>query len=101
MKNKTTKIIALFILGVFYNCATFISIPNWNKKNAPVFYSGTRCDVGMMMENGVMYDLIYIFDLPFSFLLDTILLPISLPLAAGMSRWHKTMMEFSPYCYDG
>ncbi len=101
LKNKIYNILTILIICAFYNCATSISIPDWNKKNAPVFYSGTRCDVGMMMENGVTYDLIYIIDLPFSFLLDTILLPISIPFAAGMSRWHKQMMQFAPPCYDG
>lgn len=88
-------------LLVLQNCATLIGIPSWHKKNAPVFYSGTRCDVGMIMENGLTNDLVYIFDLPFSFLLDTVLFPISLPFAAFMSRWHNKMMEFSPPCYDG
>ncbi|MBP7282844.1 MAG: hypothetical protein KBA66_14780 [Leptospiraceae bacterium] len=92
----------LFIfLILIQNCATLISIPDWNKKNAPVFYSGARCEVGLMIENGILHEPIYIIDLPFSFLLDTILFPISLPLAAGMSRWHKQMFEFAPPCYDG
>ena len=92
----------IFIFFFFFqSCATLISIPQRTKKNAPVFYSGTRCDVGLMMEYGITYDLIYIIDLPFSFALDTILLPISLPFAAGMSRWHKQLFQFAPYCYDG
>jgi uncharacterized protein YceK len=87
---------------VFQNCATSISIPDWNKKNAPVFYSGTRCDFTLMLENDSgSFDPIYIIDLPFSFLLDTVLLPISLPFAAVMSRWHKQMYQFAPPCYDG
>ncbi|MBK7057617.1 MAG: YceK/YidQ family lipoprotein [Leptospiraceae bacterium] len=101
MKSKVYSVVAIVSFMVLQNCATLISIPNWHKKNAPVFYSGTRCDIGMMMENGVTYDLIYIFDLPFSFLLDTLLIPISLPFAAGMSRWHRQMMEFPIACYDG
>jgi hypothetical protein len=52
-----------------------------------------------MIENGIWYDPIYLFDLPFSFILDTVLLPISLPFAAGMSRWHKQMFEFGSFCY--
>jgi uncharacterized protein YceK len=101
IKLLINSVYIIAIVMVFQTCATVISIPNWNKKNAPVFYSGTRCDVGMMNEYGATYDLIYIFDLPFSFLLDTILVPISLPFAAGMSRWHNQMMQFSPYCFDG
>lgn len=95
------KFFIILILFAFQNCATYITVQDWNKKNAPVFYSGTRCDVGMMIENGITYDPIYIIDLPFSFILDTILIPISLPFAAFMSRWHKQMYQFASYCYDG
>ena len=99
--NFRATLLLWIVILLFQNCATLITIPDWHKKNAPVFYSGTRCDVGLMMENGILYDPIYILDLPFSFVLDTILLPISLPLAAGMSRWHKQMNQFAPHCYDG
>ncbi len=101
MKDRTFTGLIVVSFLVLQNCATLIGIPDWNKKNSPVFYSGTRCDVGMMMENGISYDPVYIIDVPFSFLLDTILFPISLPFAVFMSRWHKQMFEFAPYCYDG
>lgn len=95
------KILILLLLIEHNNCATILSIPDWTKNNAPVFYSGTRCDAGLIIENGITDDPIYIVDLPFSFILDTILLPVSLPFAAAMSRWHKKMFQFAPYCHDG
>ncbi|MBP6739121.1 MAG: YceK/YidQ family lipoprotein [Leptospiraceae bacterium] len=99
MKYRTNLGVIVLSFCLIQNCATIIGITSWHKKSAPVFYSGTRCDIGLMIENGIWYDPIYLFDLPFSFILDTVLLPISLPFAAGMSRWHKQMFEFGSFCY--
>ena len=67
-KEMFKKNLFIFLI-LIQNCATLISIPDWNKKNAPVFYSGARCEVGLMIENGILHEPIYIIDLPFSFLL--------------------------------
>ena len=101
MKNNGYLVLVAVFFSLLQNCATLIGITSWHKKSAPVFYSGVRCDVGLMIENGIFYDWIYIVDLPFSFVLDTVLLPVSLPFASAMSRWHRQMFTFAPYCYEG
>lgn len=97
--NRFRIWIFIFTILATTKCATLITMSTWHKKNAPVFYSGSRCDIGSIYQEGISKDLIFIFDLPFSIVLDTILVPISLPFAVGMSRWHKQMFQFAPYCY--
>ncbi|HMV41541.1 MAG TPA: YceK/YidQ family lipoprotein [Leptospiraceae bacterium] len=91
----------ILILILFLNqCATLLSIPSWYKKNTAVFYSGTRCDVNLLIENDSgKFDPIYLIDLPFSFLLDTVLLPISIPFALVMVRHHGEI-GFAPPCVE-
>ena len=91
----------IMVLYVTAQCSTLISVPNWHKKNSPVLYSGTRCDVSLLIENDSgKSDPVYAFDLPFSFVLDTVLLPVSIPLAYGFARVHKEI-GFSEHCSEG
>ena len=91
----------IMVLYVTAQCSTLISVPNWHKKNSPVLYSGTRCDVSLLIENDSgKFDPVYAFDLPFSFVLDTVLLPVSIPLAYGFARVHKEI-GFSEHCSEG
>ena len=46
--------------------------------HAPIIYGGTRMNVGITEEQGISP---YTLDFPFSFVLDTVILPITIPWA--------------------
>jgi uncharacterized protein YceK len=91
------KSIILFLVIFQFTCATIYTVPHWFEKDAPILYSGARCDYGLIEEYGIKNDPILILDLPFSFFLDTVLLPLSLPIAFGLSR-SRGQIGFSSYC---
>lgn len=100
LSKRAVKAAAAIALVLFSQCATALSIPSWLKKNSAVFYSGTRCDVTLLIENDSgKFDPVYLIDLPFSFALDTVLSPFTLILAISTARYHKEI-GFSPPCTE-
>lgn len=84
----------LFIILTLKNCTTVISIDDWGTKDYPIVYSGVRW-YPVMNPKPVTHPAValiywfYYISLPFSFILDTVLLPLSLPIA--------TMVNISEY----
>ncbi|MFG0672731.1 YceK/YidQ family lipoprotein [Pseudomonas sp. xss_1] len=87
MKRGLAGTLAVLMLG---GCATVRTLDG-TKPGAPVVYAGTRLDwyaIGggccPQARFGVEAPRFASLDLPASFLLDTLLLPLTLPAAAGI-----------------
>ncbi len=72
-----------------YGCATIRTMPSLAAYGSPKIYSGTRLDIYSIMKNesGLKKFKVEppeypLFDLPFSFVLDTAILPTTYPVAA-------------------
>ena len=85
MHRVCIKLSVIFVLLAMQACASVKTVNNYDK-NSPKVYSGVRLDVaGIKKENTVKYNTdapIYPWlDLPFSFVADTLLLPVSFSAA--------------------
>lgn len=104
-KIKTYSIVLLIHLFC-WNCVSIFTITqniNENDTNRPIVYSGVRCTLNTAAEmfsksNGMgspssmgqlekLIGLFFILDLPFSFLVDTIITPLTIPV--GIYKYFK------------
>ena len=87
MKSVAPRIFACVLLfAVVSNCMTVLTLTNYKDRYQPVLYSGVRTSLGYDPHAhnpvaGLVQTLMFI-DLPFSAVLDTLILPATLPLAA-------------------
>lgn len=81
--TKLKKFLALLVLSVVINCASILTVTDSFKnptKNKTVIYSGVQADYDFIWgKNRSILGGILFFDLPLSFVCDTILLPITIP----------------------
>jgi uncharacterized protein YceK len=71
MKFSAKIIVLSFLLGIISGCGTLVNIAEEEPKNK--IYVGTRASLGNI-HGGVI-------DVPFSFVLDTVLLPYTIPVS--------------------
>lgn len=92
------KILILITLAfLMQQCSTVSSLKHWSKRNKPVVYSGVRScwssipgGQGPVAGPAALFTAMYcLLDTPFSFLLDTVLLPAALPFSAGKYLFYK------------
>lgn len=78
-------------------CMTIFNINDTNRRERPIVYGGVRFFVREIPARGGSHimgapdfgsciNVLAIVDLPFSFVLDTILLPITIPMAISQSN---------------
>lgn len=87
----------LLILISLEKCSTAASFKDWSRKDKPVVYSGVRsCWSGIPGGQGpvagpaALFGALYcLIDTPFSSVLDTLLLPVSLPFSALKYLYYK------------
>lgn len=84
---KTTLLIGTaFLCLASANCMTMFTITNYQEKYEPVIYGGVRSTLAYEPHaHNIFGDVIRVFqyvDLPFSLVLDTVVLPATIPLAA-------------------
>lgn len=85
------------VLSFIHSCSTVSSLKNWGRSGTPVVYSGVRsCWGGIPGGQGpvggpaALFTALYcLIDTPFSFTLDTVFLPISIPFSAGKYLYYK------------
>jgi uncharacterized protein YceK len=92
-KLSLISIVLLFWVMFSYGCATLRTVPHFTL-DSPKLYSGTRMDVDAIKQNQALVLRKYhveapsypALDLPFSFLLDTvILIPVTIPVAISVA----------------
>ncbi len=79
------RIAAILLTSLSANCMTIMTLGNYQERFEPVVYSGVRSTIGYEAHahnifGGLIQTLAYI-DLPFSLVLDTAVLPVTIPLA--------------------
>ena len=85
---RFSKFIFLIFCFIFFQsgCATFLTLKYWNKKekhklsSSQFIYSGTKLEFDLIIFGHGNYFYFYLLDLPFSMVMDTVLLPVSIPL---------------------
>lgn len=86
MNRYMSKLACLPLLIATAQCMTALTLTNFQDRFEPVVYSGVRTTLGTQANPhapmaGLLQTLSYM-DLPFSAVLDTIILPVTIPLAA-------------------
>ena len=81
------RTIGVLFLALLSNCMTVLTMGNYRERFEPVVYGGVRSTLAYEPHahnvfGGVIKVMQYI-DLPFSLVLDTIVLPVTVPLAAA------------------
>lgn len=106
---KKYNTVLIFIFMSALNCLTLRSIPDWgkekircekNERYSPIIYSGTRSNFLIKGIPGIERSKIaetapfYVIDIVPSFVLDTVLLPISVLFAGGfkvIEKWRERL----------
>lgn len=90
--SQSSRLFLVVIIILAFNlsgCATIRAMPSLSTYKSPKIYSGTRLDLHGIMTNerglkrfGMEPTEYPLLDLPFSFVLDTAILPTTYPVAA-------------------
>ena len=89
MNRHYFYIIAILILILYLTACSTLQTTNHYTRNSPKLYSGTRMNIDAITQNEdylvKKYNIVGPenpkLDLPFSFLFDTVILPVVLPVA--------------------
>ncbi|WP_036043802.1 ankyrin repeat domain-containing protein [Leptospira alstonii] len=84
------KIVILIIIVSLESCVTFMTLPTWTEKGGCPIYSGVRagCDGKSKPISSLEFAITYYLSLPFTFVADTILLPVSIPFGFGNTVYY-------------
>jgi ankyrin repeat protein len=102
--NHKKKLFLISIL-LFSHCLSIKSIPDWHREEACVIYSGVRC-CNCTRGGGhpaagvaVAVAILRMISLPFDFIIDSFLLPISVPFQVGKSiyYWNYNRKKIKQY----
>ena len=105
--SKARALCAVLILIATQGCVSLIDLTTTqselgpSRSRGPHIYGGTRIDLEMIGKEGCMMPawcltLMFLIDLPFSIVLDTLLLPISIPTELFFSDPETTPEEPDP-----
>ncbi len=89
MRRRVPALLLIIALSVTSGCATVRTMPALGTYGSPQVYSGARLDLRALNDDRTGLDEFKVkppahpgIDLPFSMVLDTILLPVVLPVVA-------------------